>query len=296
MRGRPCRFSVSMSVRPTTGRRGNSPRSASLQGFASRSKTIFRKLGFAILPVGVLVFLFLVNSANAQVEPGQPVRVLITQGINEGQLVTLDGNTRPEANADNDRGAVQDYLPMEHMQLLLRRPPEQEQALEQFIDELQTKGSPQFHHWITAQQFGDRFGPAKQDLATITSWLESSGFTINVVYPSGTVIDFSGTAGQVRRAFHTEVHNLDVNGEKHFANMSDPQIPAALAPAVVGVVSLHDFRPHPQYKMRVPRNLYTVSGGEYLVVPGDLATIYNLNPLFTAGYWAGSDDRVGRRH
>ena len=52
------------------------------------------------------------------------------------------------------------------------------------------------------------------------------------------LIDFSGTAGQVREAFHTEIHNLDVSGERHIANMSDPQIPAALAPAIVGIVSL----------------------------------------------------------
>ncbi|MGB0115204.1 MAG: Ig-like domain repeat protein, partial [Terriglobales bacterium] len=90
-------------------------------------------------------------------------------------------------------------------------------------------------------------------------------------------------AGQVHAAFHTEIHNLDVKGVPHIANMSDPQIPAALAPAVVGVVSLHDFKPHTNYK---PRANYTDGECEfgtcYLVVPGDLATIYNLNPLFTA--------------
>ena len=82
-------------------------------------------------------------------------------------------------------------------------------------------------------------------MATIRGWLRSHGFTVNVVYPNGVVIDFSGTAGQVREAFHTEIHRLYVNGAKHIANMSDPRIPAALAPAVVGIVSLHDFRPHP---------------------------------------------------
>ena len=128
-----------------------------------------------------------------------------------------------------------------------------------------------------------RFGVAKQDRDTIKNWLQSHGLKINVDYTNDLLIDFSGTAGQVREAFHTEIHNLNVKGVKHIANMSDPQIPAALAPAVAGVVSLHDFRPHPMYR---PRADYTVSENGatyYLVVPGDLATIYNLNPLFSAG-------------
>jgi hypothetical protein len=132
-------------------------------------------------------------------------RPLITQRIDEAKRVPLAGNTRPETNAANDRGKVADDFPMAHMMLQLKRPPEQEQALQQFIEGLQTKGSANFHQWITAQEFGERFGLAKQDLDAITGWLESHGFTVNVVYPSGMVIDFSGTAGQVREAFQTEI-------------------------------------------------------------------------------------------
>ncbi|HYL96676.1 MAG TPA: protease pro-enzyme activation domain-containing protein [Terriglobales bacterium] len=173
------------------------------------------------------------------------------------------------------------------MLLQLKRSPEQEQALQQFIDELHTKGSPNFHHWLTAQEFGERFGTAKPDLDAVSGWLESHGFKVNVVYPNGMVMDFSGTAAQVRKAFQTEIHRLEVRGEKHIGNMSDPRIPAALAPVVAGVVSLHDFRPHTMYKMRRPKAQFTftdsLGGTNYAVVPADLATIYNLNPLFSAG-------------
>ena len=56
-------------------------------------------------------------------------------------------------------------------------------------------------------------------------------------------MDVSGTAGQVREAFHTGIHKYVVNGKQHITNASDPSIPAALAPVVVGVVSLHNFMP-----------------------------------------------------
>ena len=231
----------------------------------------------------VFASLFVVAGPVAQAQSGAPL--LITQTVDDSKLVTLAGNTRPEANKQNDRGLVADSLAMEHMLLQLKRSPQQEQALQKYTDELQDKSSPNFHHWLTAKEYGKRFGLAKQDLNAITRWLESQGFKVNVVYTNGLLIDFSGTAGQVRAAFHTEIHQLDVKGVQHIANMSDPQIPAALAPAVVGVVSLHDFKPHTNYK---PRANYTTEdlcefGFCYLVVPGDLATIYNLNPLFTAG-------------
>jgi subtilase family serine protease len=246
---------------------------------------VFRKIGFASFSASVLALAFSFNFASSTqgaVNTGQRTRALITQEIDESRLVTLKGNTRPEANATNDRGAVADDFQMEHMLLQLQRPPEQEQALKEFINQLHNPASPNFHRWLSAQEFGERFGLAQDDLNTITTWLQAHGFQVNVVYPSGMLIDFSGSAGQVREAFRTEIHDLEVRGVKHRANMSDPRIPAALAPAVVGVVSLHDFTPRPMHK---PRPNYTVASGAYqLVVPADLATIYNLNPLFGAGY------------
>ncbi len=236
-------------------------------------------LACSLLAAFVSLFGFAVPSAQAQNVPP----VLITQNVDESTLVTLGGNTRPEAKAKYDRGRVDDNLLMEHLQLLLKRSPQQEQDLEKFISDLHDQSSPTYHRWLTAKQFGERFGVSKQDRDTIKNWLQSHGLKVNVDYPNGLLIDFSGTAGQLREALHTEIHTLDVNGVKHIANMSDPQIPAALAPAVAGVVSLHDFRPHTNFK---PRAEYTVSESGtkyYLVVPGDLETIYNINPLFSEG-------------
>jgi subtilase family serine protease len=215
---------------------------------------------------------------------GSGTPLLITAEINENAMVTLAGNTRPEVTAANDRGAVAADFPMEHMMLQLRRSPAQESALEKYLDQLEDPNSPNYHQWLTAQEFGERYGLAQPDLAKIAGWLQSHGLVVNRTYPNGTLIDFSGNAGQVGEAFHTEIHHLAVNGVAHIANMSDPQIPAALAPAVAGVVSLNDFRPH---AMNRPRPSYTVDiSGEQdnLVVPADLATIYNFNPLFAAGY------------
>ena len=209
-------------------------------------------------------------------------RPMITARIDEARLHTLAGNTHPQANAQNDRGRVADGFAMEHMLLLLNRPAEQEQALGDFIDGLHAAGSSNYHKWLTPAQFSQAYGPAQQDIDAVTGWLKAQGFTVNEVYPSGMVVDFSGNAGQVRTALHTELHHLDVGGEQHIGNMSDPQIPAALAPAVRGIVSLHDFAPH---AMRKHADLTSGTGSHtiWALTPADLATIYNFNPLFAAG-------------
>jgi len=238
-------------------------------------------LGFIV--VAVLAFLAAISLALPVQAQDRGARRVITQGIDEGNLITLRGSTRPEATAANDRGALASDFSMEHMLLQLQRSPEQELALRQFMDELQRPGSANYHQWLTAQEYGDRFGLAQQDLDTIAGWLAGHGLKVNLVYPSRMVIDFSGTAGQVREAFRTEIHALEVNGARHIANMSDPQIPAALSAAVVGVVSLHDFTPRPLYRAKPAYTFVSGSSTYQAVVPADVATIYNLNPLFSAG-------------
>jgi subtilase family serine protease len=234
--------------------------------------------------VATFALLGSIAAVNAQA-PGRPSPSIV-QAIDENRLVTLQGNTRPEATAANDRGAVADGFPLAGMQLQLKRSADSEAALVRYIAELSDPQSPNYHKWLTPEQFAADFGVAAADVGAVTDWLASHGFTVNGVAPTGLSVDFSGTAAQVRSAFHTEIHNLSVDGASHFANMSDPQIPAALAPVVAGIVSLHNFRPKSQSIARKnPQYTYTNSDGTFhALVAGDIATIYNLAPVFAAGY------------
>ena len=218
--------------------------------------------------------------------PGGFPKQAIVSTVNDATLTTLAGNTRPEANAANDQGAVDGSKLLQHMLLQLKRTPEREAALTQLIDELHDPQSESFHQWLTPQDFATHYGVAGEDSATVTRWLQSHGLTVNGVTASGMLIDFSGTAAQVTQAFHTEIHRYVVDGVSHIANASDPKIPAALAPVVAGIVSLHDFRPKGQLVPRhKPDYTYTTSDGTFhALAAGDIATIYNLKPLFDAGF------------
>ena len=240
------------------------------------------------------------NTAAQQANSAPPQVPQITQTINNSIRLQLVGNTDSSLTSGTDLGAVADSLPLDHMWLQLRRSSASEQALDELIDALHDPKSPSFHQWLTAAQYS-AYGPAQSDINTVVAWLESEGFTVDSVLPSGMVIEFSGTAGDVQTAFGTQLHNYNVGGTTYLSNASDPSIPAALAPAVVGVVSLNNRFPHPLMRKRseaannpgagmakvqvvVPNFDITLGGSPYLAVaPGDFNTIYNVGPVWAQG-------------
>lgn len=231
---------------------------------------------------------------------------LITGTIDESRLTTLEGNTHPLARAEFDLGTAPASLPMQRMLLVLKRSPQQESALAKLLDDQQDKNSPNYHKWMSPKQFGQQFGPTDSDLQVITSWLQSHGFEVGATRGRG-VLEFSGSASQVRETFHTAIHKYLVNGEQHWANASDPQIPSALTPAVAGVASLNDFRPkamnapagafsrdpatgkitpvHPEFTFPsgCVENDRVQNACFYGLGPYDFATIYDVLPLWNAG-------------
>src|SRR5258708_33271560 len=145
----------------------------------------FRTVSFAI---GVFVFCFPFASAEAQSVTGSHARQLVTQNIDEGKLVELHGNTRPEAKAEHDGGAVDDDTVLDHMLLQLRRPTEKEEDLQEFLRDLQTVGPRNYHRWLSAREFGERFGRSDRDLAKVTDWLPRARLQIQGGYHRGLVI------------------------------------------------------------------------------------------------------------
>ncbi|MBZ5671790.1 MAG: Ig-like domain repeat protein [Acidobacteriia bacterium] len=225
------------------------------------------------------------------------VRARVTQAVDVENRVTLRGNIHPLARAEFDRGTAPDDLPMARMLLVLRRGEDQETALRQLLEDQQVKSSPHYHQWLAPEEFGQRFGPADADIQAATAWLTGQGFQVNQVAAGRTVIEFSGSAGLVRQGLRTEIHKFAVNGKEHWANVSDPQIPAALAPVVAGFASLNNFPRKPLYRRLgtfsrskltgevQPLFTYPVGYMSYAFAlgPTDFAIIYNLLPLWNAG-------------
>ena len=216
------------------------------------------------------------------------VQSRITKPIDEASLVTLDGNTLELAQQQFDRGPISGATSADRLMLILRRSLQQEIDLQSYLQSVQNPDSPEFRKFLTPEEFGRRYGPSDADLARIEQWLRGHGFSVAGVNKGRTEIEFSGNVGQIQQTFHTSIHKFNLGGEEHWANVSDPLIPAALGPVVAGVASLNDVKPRSHFVMgpsakwdaqlhRFLPDLTINSGGSnYLLVgPGDAATIYN---------------------
>jgi pseudomonalisin len=220
-------------------------------------------------------------------------RPRVSQRVDSTRITRIGHTTHPLTRSGRDLGRAAADLPMERIQMLLTSSPEQEAELEELLAGQHDAASPHFQEWLSPEQFGERFGPAQQDIDAVVGWLEDHGFHVNEIARGRRTLEFSGTASQVESAFHTEMRQYEVSGVRHLANATDVAIPEALAPVIGGVVSLHDFRHQPMHLVlgQAPAPDTNLNGGSRGLSPYDFAAIYNVTQLWNAN-WDGTGQSV----
>ncbi|HEX4582497.1 MAG TPA: protease pro-enzyme activation domain-containing protein [Acidobacteriaceae bacterium] len=265
----------------------------------SRKSSLFAQVLAALSLIGAgLLSLGSTATAHAQATPR------ITGQAENSPLVSLHGAVHPWARPEFDRGPAPSNL-SGRMLLVLKRSPEQESALQALIASQQDPHSPNYHKWLTPEDFGKRFGVADSDVQTVTSYLSSQGMSVGRVYGSHMAVEVGATAGQIRSTFQTEIHAYSVAGKTFYANNSAPKIPSALHTVVSGFSALNNFRLEggsgagrqaafdPATHSLKPLFTTTNSGTTvYGVSPADLGVIYGV-PAATAQGQGGKNVNVG---
>jgi len=127
---------------------------------------------------------------------------------------------------------------LDRMLLLLQPSESQRKALDALLKAQQSSGNADFHHWVTESEFADRFTLSTVDAGKVVTWLREQGFTVAALPGSRGWMEFSGTAGQVQRAFGSAVTaRADADGVR-YRLAGEVKLPAAIAPMVKGLVSL----------------------------------------------------------
>lgn len=213
-------------------------------------------------------FLFLLPILRAQ-----PRR--ISSAIDNNRRTIVKGSRHPLARSEFDSGPVDPSRMIGPMIIGFNRSAAQRSALSKLLDDQRNPASSRYHRWLTPEQYADAYGMSQEDLRAVDQWLTSQGFVVDHHARGRNWIGFRGTAAQVNRAFSTELHRYKVGGEEHFANASEISLPAALAAVTDAILGLDDFHPKPHY---------TSATGTHSLAPDDLATIYDIMPLYNSGF------------
>jgi subtilase family serine protease len=211
----------------------------------------------------------------------QPVASRIPAAIASNEHATLAGSLQPQARAEFDAGRMPAATKLNGMSLFFNRSAEQQADLNALNAAQQNPASPLYHQWLTPDQFAARFGMNDADLAKVQNWLVQQGFSIDSVARSRNAIHFSGTAGQVERAFSTQMHYYNVEGKQHFAPSTELSIPSALAPVVLAIRNLNDFRPKPMHILPARPDFTSSQSGDVHFAPGDIKVVYNIPSAYT---------------
>ncbi|MBI4909360.1 MAG: Ig-like domain repeat protein [Acidobacteria bacterium] len=205
----------------------------------------------------------------------------VVDRVDPNRTISVRGHVHAAAAAQFDQGEADAAMPIEYATILMKPA----RGLEQLLADQQNPASPNFHKWLTPEQFAGRFGVSDSDMNKVTAWLRSQGLRVDDVARGRLWVTFSGTTGEINRAFKTRIHRYrvptDTGTEMHFANVTDPSVPKAFESVVAGFDGLHDFR------ARAPRRdirpLYNITTFTHRLAPDDFASIYNVKPLYDGG-------------
>jgi subtilase family serine protease len=242
------------------------------------------------------LFIFVLVAGPTTAWGQSTLRNRITQQVNANVTALLPGSISPLARPAFDTGRADASTRLTGMTIYFKPSVAQQSTLETLLQQQQTPGSQLFHKWLTPAQYGSQFGLSGSDLLKVEAWLEQQGFSIDRVANSHNAISFSGTVAQAETAFQTQIHHYSIRGVTHIANAEPLSIPSAFVGVVLAVRNVSDFRPRPLHRLRrsAVSPQYTYTSGEnrfHFLAPGDFATIYDLNTLYSAGY-TGSGETI----
>lgn len=152
-------------------------------------------------------------------------------------------------------------------------------SLDRYLGDLYNPSSPSYRHFVTAQQFAQRFGPSAETRAETVSWLKSQGLHVTGTSRNGLQISARASASKMQAAFGTSLFTFQQGSRTFVANTQALRIPATLAPHVVAVSGLSTagqqqlpsgtrFQPHAVPQGRSPSEMNHAYGLDSLSSQG----------------------------
>jgi Pro-kumamolisin, activation domain/Concanavalin A-like lectin/glucanases superfamily/Immunoglobulin domain/Bacterial Ig domain/Immunoglobulin I-set domain/Viral BACON domain len=119
-------------------------------------------------------------------------------------------------------------------------------ALSNLLQQIYDPTSANYHHYLTPQQFAERFGPTAQDYEAVVAFARNNGLTVSARHPNRTLLDVEGSVADIEKALHIRMNSYrhPVESRTFYAPDSDPSLD--LAVPLAGISGLDNYsRPRP---------------------------------------------------
>lgn len=155
----------------------------------------------------------------------------------------------PRMVQDGTATLVGHYNPNQMLRLTIGLQPPHVEEEQQFLESLQTKGSHDFHQFLSAEEWTKRFDPSIEDEQAVVDWVTAQGLTVTHRFPNRLLVDVEGTAGTIEKAFGVTINSYQIGTRTVYSNDRDPQIPSKLTNIVHSMGGLNNLEVmHPANK------------------------------------------------
>ncbi len=163
--------------------------------------------------------------------------------------VTLSGHT-PKELGEGSATLVGHYDPNQMLRLVIGMQVPHPAEERTFLDELKTKGSPEYRHFLTSEEWDARFAPSVENEQAVVDWAKANGFTVTNRYANRLIVDLEAPSATIEKALGVTMNSYQL-GEKttFFSNDRDPMIPASLSNTIQSLMGLNNLQVlHPMSK------------------------------------------------
>ncbi len=181
---------------------------------------------------------------------------------------------------------LQAASPGQQLNLSIGLQPRNVADLNNLLNALYDPQSPQYHQYLTPDQFESLFAPTPDQAQQVVSYLQSAGITVTGVAPNNLLIDATATVAQADTSFSTTINNYQLGNRVFYANATPPVVPAAISSLISSIGGLDNSTQYQPLYQRLPGKAHLTklaNGPTSGYGPKDLVGAYDAAPLQNAG-------------
>src|SRR5579862_1412574 len=184
-----------------------------------------RAAAFLYFPKPALIVFFVVAGLTCPLAAQEGVTLAVT----------------PRALRDGSARYIAHYDPGKMLRLAIALQPPHMAEEEQFLRELQDPASPNFHQYLSHEEWNRRFAPPAQNEQDVVAWAQAQGLRVTQRYANRLIVDVEAPAGVIEKALNVTINTYAVGRRSCYSNDRDPTLPARFSAAVTTILGLNDI-------------------------------------------------------